>query len=218
MRVLLVEDEVLLSRYLRRGLEAEGYAVDVADDGVDGHWLAINHSYDAIVLDIMLPGLNGYEVCAKVRAAGVWAPILMLTAKDGEWDEAEALDTGADDFLRKPFSMIVLLARLRALTRRGASERPVALTMGRVLVNPGEHRCLVDGNEIDLTATEFSVLEALMRRPGQLVSKAEILAACWDWAFDGDPNIVEVYISHLRRKLGPNLLTTIRGRGYRLDG
>ncbi len=214
----MVEDEVILTRYLRRGLEAEGYAVDVAGDGVDGLWLAINQSYDAIVLDILLPGLNGFEVCAKVRAGGVWAPILMLTAKDGEWDEAEALDTGADDFLRKPFSMVVLLARLRALTRRGANERPVALSMGRIQVNPGEHRCLVDGNEIDLTATEFSVLEALMRRPGQLVSKAEILATCWDWAFDGDPNIVEVYISHLRRKLGPDLLTTIRGRGYRLDG
>lgn len=220
MRVLVVEDETKLAAYVKRGLEAEGYAVDVATDGETGLWLATSEPYDVIVLDIMLPKLNGYRVCAGLRQQGVWTPILMLTAKDGEFDEAEALDTGADDFLSKPFSFVVLLARLRALLRRGSGERPVVLEVGDVSLDPASRRCLVDDQEVALSATEFAVLQTLMRRPGEIVSKSEILEACWDWAYDGGTNIVEVYIRHLRKKLdvpfGRNRLQTVRGAGYRL--
>jgi len=220
VRTLLVEDEVRLASYLKRGLEREGFAVDVAADGEEGLWLASNQPYDAIVLDIMLPKLNGYQVCIEIRKRGIWAPVLMLTAKDGDLDEAEALDSGADDFVRKPFSFIVLLARLRALARRGSLPRPAALELGDLKLDPGERRVYVGSAEVMLTPTEFAVLEVLMRHPGQVVTKAAILDSCWDWAFEGDPNIVEVYVHHLRRKLADSRQTklqTVRGFGYRVD-
>lgn len=220
MRVLVVEDEELFAEGLKAGLEAEGFAVDVAMNGVDGLWMAREHPYDAIVLDILLPGLNGYRVCADLRAAGVWTPILMLTAKDGEWDEAEALDTGADDFVTKPFSYIALVARLRALIRRGAAERPAVLEAGDLRFDPGARRAWRADEEIRLTAREMALLEFLLRRSGEVVSKTEILAHVWDGAFDGDPNVVEVYVAHLRAKVdrpyGRAAIQTIRGAGYRL--
>ncbi|MGH9000441.1 MAG: response regulator transcription factor, partial [Acidimicrobiia bacterium] len=180
MRVLVVEDEMGLARALQRGLEAEGFCVDVAFDGDDGLWRASEATYDAIVLDIMLPGRNGYQVCSKLRAANNWTPILMLTAKDGEFDEAEALDTGADDFLTKPFSYVVLLARLRALLRRGSPRRPAVLSAGSLRLDPASHRCWSGETEISLTAREFSLLEFLLRRAGQAVSRTEILEHVWD--------------------------------------
>ncbi len=221
MRILVVEDEADLAAYVRRGLEREGFAVDVALDGEEGLWMATDQRYDAVVLDIMLPKLNGYRVCAELRKREVWVPILMLTAKDGEYDEAEALDTGADDYLTKPFSFVVLLARLRALIRRGREQRPAVLAAGDLRLDPAQHRCFVGETEVALTPTEFCVLQQFMRRPGDVVSKREILDACWDWAFEGDPNIVEVYIRHLRKKIDIPFdrahLETIRGAGYRLD-
>lgn len=221
MRVLVVEDEEALAAAVKRGLEGDGFSVDVAHDGNEGLWLAREGSYDAIILDIMLPGKNGYQVCADLRSAGAWTPILMLTAKAGEHDEAEALDTGADDFLSKPFSFVVLLARLRALLRRDARPRPAVLTVGDLVLDPAEHRCRRGEVEIALTRREFAVLECLMRRPGQALSKADILGHVWDFAFDGDPNIVEVYIGYLRRKVddpfGRKTIETVRGVGYRLS-
>ncbi len=220
MRVLVVEDEVKLASYVKRGLEREGYAVDVALDGERGLWLATSQPYDVIVLDILLPKVNGYRVCAELREQGVWTPILMLTAKSGEFDEAEALDTGADDFLSKPFSFVVLLARLRALIRRAGGERPPVLRVGDLTLDPAAHRVAVGDAEVDLTATEFCVLQQLMRHAGDVLSKRDILESCWDWAFEGDPNIVEVYVRHLRKKLdipfGRSQLVTVRGAGYRL--
>jgi DNA-binding response OmpR family regulator len=222
MRVLLVEDDERLAGLLRSGLGEEGFAVDVAHNGREGLWLATENRYDAIMLDVMLPLLNGYTVCRKLRAAGNWAPIMMLTAKDGEYDEAEALDTGADDYLSKPFSYVVLLARLRALVRRGGLERPTSLSVGDLVIDPAGLRVRRDGREIALTPKEFAVLHALARRPGEVVSKRELLAQAWDFAYDGDPSIIEVYISALRRKIdapfGRTSLVTIRGAGYRLDG
>jgi two-component system, OmpR family, response regulator len=219
VRVLVVEDEKRLAAGLRNGLEAEGFAVDVALNGTDGMWLAREHPYDAIVLDIMLPGMNGYRVCATLREEGVWTPILMLTAKDGEWDEVEALDTGADDYLTKPFSYGVLVARLRALLRRGARERPALLTAGELRLDPAMRRAWRGETEVELTAREFALLEYLMRRCGDVLSKREILEHVWDYAFEGDPNIVEVYVRHLRSKLGRERIETLRGAGYRLaDG
>ena len=221
MKVLVVEDEPTLAGAVRRGLEAEGFAVETAGDGEEGLWLATEGTYDAIVLDIMLPGLNGYVVCRRLREARNWTPILMLTAKDGELDEAEALDTGADDFLTKPFSYVVLVARLRALIRRGKTERPSVLVAGDLRLDPGQHRCWRGDTEIRLTKRQFGLLEYLMRNAGQVVSKSDILAGVWDFAFDGDPNIVEVYIGNLRKKLdvpeGRNTIETIRLVGYRLD-
>jgi two-component system OmpR family response regulator len=221
VRVLIVEDEKKVAGAVRRGLEAEGFAVDVALTGTDGLWMATEHPYDVIVLDIMLPGINGYRVCEQLRDGGNWTPILMLTAKDGEYDHAEALDTGADDYLTKPFSFVVLLARLRALLRRTGRARPVVYTAGDLAVDPVTHRCRRGDVEVPLTAREFAVLEFLLRRAGEVVSKGEILDNVWDFAFEGDPNIVEVYIRHLRRKLdepfGKQLIETIRGAGYRLD-
>jgi DNA-binding response OmpR family regulator len=220
MRVLVVEDEVRLAAGIKRGLEAEGFAADVALDGNEGLWMARTHPYDAIVLDIMLPGVNGYRVCATLREEGNWAPILMLTAKDGEFDEAEALDTGADDFVTKPFSYVVLVARLRALIRRGGGERPAILEAGDLRFDPGSRRTWRGETEVRLTAREMALLEFLLRHKGDVVSKAEILDHVWDYAFEGDPNIVEVYVRHLRTKLdrpfGRNAIETIRGAGYRL--
>ena len=220
MRLLVVEDEKKLAMSLKRGLEADGFAVDVALDGTDGLWRATEHPYDAIVLDIMLPGINGYELCGKLRSDGNWTPILMLTAKDGDLDEAEALDTGADDFLRKPFSHVVLVARLRALVRRGQPERPVELAAGSLRLDPAMHQCWRGAVEIELTAREFSVLEHLIANAGTVVSKRDLLDHVWDYDFDGDPNIVEVYVRHLRRKIDEPFdvmsIQTIRGAGYRL--
>ncbi|GBE21616.1 transcriptional regulatory protein TcrA [bacterium BMS3Bbin01] len=220
VRLLVVEDEVKLASYVKRGLEAEGHAVDVAHDGEEGLWLARNQPYDVIILDIMLPRHNGYQVCADLREEGNWTPILMLTAKDGEYDLAEALDTGADDYLTKPFSFVVLLARIRALARRGDTARPTVLSAGDLTLNPAGHRCMRGDEEIRLTPKEFSLLEHLMRYPGEVLSKLDILNAVWDWGFDGDPNVVEVYIGYLRKKIdapfGRRSIETVRGVGYRL--
>ncbi len=220
MRVLVVEDEKRLAAGLRTGLEAEGFAVDVALDGTDGLWMARENPYDAIVLDIMLPGTNGYRVCSTLRDEGVWTPILMLTAKEGEWDEVEALDTGADDYLTKPFSYAILVARLRALIRRGASERPTVLVAGDLRLDPAAKRAWRGDVEVELTARELALLEFLLRNQGDVVSKRAILDHVWDYDFEGDPNIVEVYIRHLRNKLDRPFdrasIQTMRGAGYRL--
>ncbi|MEV2198185.1 response regulator transcription factor [Streptomyces phaeochromogenes] len=219
MRLLIVEDEKRLALSLAKGLTAEGYAVDVVHDGLEGLHMAGEGSYDLVILDIMLPGMNGYRVCGALRAAGHDVPILMLTAKDGEYDEAEGLDTGADDYLTKPFSYVVLVARVKALLRRrgpsgGAS--PV-YEAGNLKVDTAARRVFLADDEITLTTKEFSVLEQLVVRAGEVVSKADILEHVWDFAYEGDPNIVEVYISTLRRKLGPELIRTVRGAGYRLE-
>ncbi|MFF0448536.1 response regulator transcription factor [Streptomyces sp. NPDC004609] len=217
MRLLIVEDEKRLALSLAKGLTAEGYAVDVVHDGVEGLHRASEGAYDLIVLDIMLPGMNGYRVCGALRAAGSDVPILMLTAKDGEYDEAEGLDTGADDYLTKPFSYVVLVARIKALLRRRARAggSPV-LRVGDLRVETAARRVFRGEAEVALTAKEFAVLEQLAVRAGDVVSKAQILDHVWDFAYDGDPNIIEVYISALRRKLGAERIQTVRGAGYRL--
>ena len=221
MRVLVVEDEKRLADGLRAGLEAEGFAVDVALTGTEGLSMARTEHYDAIVLDIMLPGVNGFKVCSTLREKGVWTPILMLTAKEGEWDEVEALDSGADDYLTKPFSYAVLLARLRALLRRGAQERPVVLEAGDLRYDPASRRVWRSDKEVEMTARELALLEFLLRRKGGAVSKRDILEHVWDYDFEGDLNIIEVYIRHLRNKLdrpfGRHSIETVRGVGYRLD-
>lgn len=216
MRVLVVDDEVRLAAAVQRGLQAEGFTVDVAHTGLDGLWAATEQRYDAIVLDIMLPGMNGYRVCAELRNRGVDTPILMLTAKDGEFDEAEALDTGADDFLSKPFSYVVLVARLRALIRRAGGRATNEMSVGRVTLHPAARRCTVDGVQVALTSREFAILECLARRAGEVVPKRDILDSVWDGAFDGPDNVVEVHVHALRRKLGAEAIETIRGAGYRL--
>lgn len=220
MRVLVVEDEKRLAAGLKKGLEAEGFAADVALNGTDGLWMARENPYDAIVLDIMLPGMNGYQVCATLREEEVWTPILMLTAKDGEFDEAEALDTGADDYVTKPFSFVVLVARLRSLIRRGAGERPAILEAGDLGFDPASRQAWRGEIKVDLTAREMALLEFLLRRKGEVVSKGAILEHVWDYDFEGDSNIVEVYVRHLRNKLdrpfGRSALETVRGVGYRL--
>ncbi|MEV6604544.1 response regulator transcription factor [Kutzneria sp. NPDC051319] len=220
MRVLVVEDEKRLAESLQWGLESEGYAVDLAHDGIEGLHRAQEHPYQVIVLDIMLPGLNGYKVCERLRALGNTTPILMLTAKNGEYDEAEALDTGADDFLSKPFSYVVLTARLRALTRRGRVAAVTMLEFGDLVLDPAKHKVRRAGQVVTLTSKEFAVLECLMRHDGAVVTKQDILDEVWDMAYQGDPNIVEVYVSALRRKLdtpfGRHTIATVRGTGYRL--
>jgi DNA-binding response OmpR family regulator len=220
--VLVVEDEVALAEAIGRGLTAEGFTVEVTHDGLDGLWRARERSYAAIVLDILLPGMNGYEVCRTLRAEGVWTPIVVLTAKDGEYDEAEALDTGADDFLSKPFSFVVLVARLRALTRRGAVPQAAQLEVGDLVLDPGTRGCSRAGTPIGLTMRELDLLEVLMRRPHDVVPKRDLLDEVWGHDFTGDPNIVEVYVGYLRRKIdvpfGRATLQTVRGAGYRLVG
>jgi DNA-binding response OmpR family regulator len=215
-----VEDEVALAESIARGLEAEGFSVDVVHDGHDGYARAQEHAYAAIVLDLLLPGMNGYKVARELRAVGNWTPILVLTAKTGEYDEAEALDTGADDFLSKPFSFVVLLARLRALLRRGSTPRPPTLSAGSLELDPYTHTVRRGEDEVHLTAREFAVLEALLRRQGGVVSKQDILDEVWGADFPGDPNIVEVYIRYLRKKLdvpyGLDTIETVRSAGYRL--
>ncbi|WP_406038915.1 response regulator transcription factor [Micromonospora sp. NBC_00898] len=221
MRILVVEDDKHLARSIKRGLEAEGFAVDVALDGVDGLWRAKEGDYDVVVLDIMLPGKSGYQVCAELRELGNWTPIIMLTAKDGELDEAAALDTGADDYLSKPFSYVVLVARIRALLRRGSRERPATLNVGDLRLDPAAHRAWRRDTEVSLTPRQFALLEFFMRRAGEVLPKSTILDHVWDFAFDGDPNIVEVYVRHLRKKIdepfGRTAIQTIRLVGYRLD-
>ena len=219
--MLLVDDDRRLVAALRRGLEEDGFAVDVAHDGEEGLWLAREASYDVLVLDVMMPRMDGLELCARLRTEEHWAPVLMLTARDGERDEARALDTGADDFLSKPFSYVVLLARLRALLRRGSAERPAVLTAGDLSLDPATHQVCRAGEPVDLTPRQFSLLELLLRRKGEVLSKRQILDHVWDFSFDGDPNIVEVYVGQLRRRVDQPFaraaLQTVRGAGYRLD-
>ncbi|WP_022902211.1 response regulator transcription factor [Curtobacterium sp. B8] len=220
MRVLVVEDQAGLADGLRIGFEAEGFAVDIATNGTDGLWMARETRFDVIVLDVMLPGMSGYSVCRELRAEGNWVPILMLTAKSGEWDQVEGLDTGADDYLTKPFSFAVLLAHVRALIRRGARERPAELRAGDLCLDPARRELRRGDDLVPLTAREFSVMEFLMRHAGDVVTKRAVLEGVWNDDFDGDPNIVEVYVGHLRNKVdrpfGRSAILTVRGAGYRL--
>jgi two-component system OmpR family response regulator len=220
VRILLVDDEKRFAAAVKRGLEAEGFTVDVALDGSEGLRMGQEIAYDAIVLDILLPGVNGYRVCSELREGGNWAPILMLTALDDELDEAEALDCGADDFLSKPFSYVVLLARLRALLRRGMPPRPSIMELGDLRVDPAAHRCWRGETEIKLTTKEFALLDYLLRHAGQVLSKTELLEHVWDFAYEDSSNVVEVYMGYLRKKVdapfGRDSIETVRGAGYRL--
>ena len=216
MRLLLVEDEERLAAALRRGLGAENFAVEVAPDGITGLRRALAEAYDVIILDVMLPGISGYSVVRQLRAARVWTPVLMLSAKDGEYDQADGLDEGADDYLTKPFSFVVLVARLRALIRRGARPRPAVLRAGAVALDPATRAVTVGERPIDLTSREFALLECLLRRAGTVVSKSELYAQVWDPVVAGDLNVVEVYVGYLRRKLGASVVQTVRGAGYRV--
>jgi DNA-binding response OmpR family regulator len=220
VKLLVVEDEVRMAQALRRGLQAEGFAVDVAHDGEEGLRLALDGDYAALVLDVMLPRLSGYRVAQALRAAGNWVPVLMLSAKDGEYDEADGLDVGADDYLTKPFSYVVLVARLRALIRRGAPERPAVLTAGDLALDPATRAVQRGPAEVSLTPREFELLELLLRRRGEVLTKSEILQHVWDSNYSGDPNVVEVYVGYLRRKIdapfGRQSIETVRGVGYRL--
>jgi len=221
VKVLLVEDEHRLAGVVKEGLAAEGFVVDVVSDGITGLWAATENAYDAIVLDIMIPGINGYDVLKQLRSRKVWTPVLMLTAKDGEYDQTDAFDLGADDYLTKPFSFMILMARLRALVRRGAPERPVLVTVGTLVLDPARRLVARGGVPIPLTAREYGLLLFLMRHAGDVVSKAQILDNVWDSAYEGGDNIVEVYIGYLRKKVDLpfdlNTLRTVRGLGYRLD-
>ena len=220
MRVLVVEDERRLAAAVRRGLQAEGFAVDLAHDGTDGLHLAREGGYDALVLDLMLPGISGYRLCQQLRAEENWVPILILSAKDGEYDQADGLDLGADDYLTKPFSYVVLAARLRALLRRGAAPRPAVLQAGDLSLDPGTRRVRRGEADISLTPREFALLEYLLRRAGQVVSKSTLLEHVWDAYDSTELNAVEVYVGYLRRKIdvpfGRAALQTVRGAGYRL--
>ncbi|QWF83874.1 response regulator transcription factor [Amycolatopsis sp. CA-230715] len=219
MRLLIVEDEREFAETLRKGLVAEGFTVDTAHTGTDGLWAATEHTYDVIVLDIMLPELSGYEVLRRLRREEIWTPVLMLTAKDGEHDEADAFDLGADDYLSKPFSYVVLVARLRALLRRAAPVRPAVLTAGGIQLDPAARTVYRGQKRIDLTAREFGLLEFFVRRAGEVLAKNEILAHVWDAHYEGDENVVEVYVGYLRRKIdvpfGTHTIETVRGLGYR---
>lgn len=220
MRVLVVDDEPALRESLRRGLVTGGWSVETAADGDAGLEMACTGDFDVVVLDIMMPRRSGYEVVRELRRREVWTPVLMLTAKDGEYDEADAFDLGADDYLVKPFSFVVLEARLRALVRRGAPERPATFTAGDLVVDPAAREVRRGDTRITVTAREYAVLEYLIRNRNQVVSKAQIMRAVWDAAYDGDDNIVEVYIGYLRRKIdtpfGAHAIETVRGQGYRL--
>ena len=217
MRLLLVEDEQRLAHALRRGLARDGFVVEVAADGVTGLELARHGDFDAVVLDVMLPRLSGFDVVRALRTEENWVPVLMLSAKAGEHDQADGLDYGADDYLTKPFSYVVLLARLRALLRRTPEARPPVLACGDIRLDPSTRTVTVDGAEVALTPRELGLLEFLLRRPDRVVTKVEILDHVWDAAADVNPNAVEVYVGYLRRKLGRRLVETVRGAGYRLE-
>ena len=218
--MLVVEDEKKLGELLGRGLREEGYAADVADRGESALWMAQAVDYDAIVLDVMLPGVDGFDVCRRLRRAGVWAPVLMLTARDAIEDRVIGLDTGADDYLTKPFSLDELLARLRALTRRAPAERPTVLEVGDLRLDPAAHRAWRGDHELDLSAKEFALLEVFMRRPGVALTRTQLLDGAWDLAFESRSNVVDVYVRYLRQKLdrpfGTDSIETVRGVGYRL--
>ena len=220
MRILVVEDELKMASLVRRGLTEEGHAADVAARGEDALWMAQAHAYDAIVLDVMLPGLSGFETCRRLRNAGVWAPVLMLTARDGVEDRVAGLDVGADDYLVKPFSFAELLARLRAVARRGSVERPTELAVGDLRLDPATRRAWRGGVEIQLSPKEFALLEAFMRRPGEVLSRLQLLEHAWDFAYDNRSNVVDVYVRYLRQKIdrpfGCESIETVRGAGYRL--
>jgi two-component system, OmpR family, response regulator len=221
MRILVVEDEPKLGRLLVRGLGEEGHPTDLAPTGEEALWMAGAAPYDAIVLDVMLPGIDGFATCTELRNRGVWTPVLMLTARDAIEDKIEGLDTGADDYLVKPFAFSELLARLRALARRAPSERPTALQVDDLRLDPATHRAWRGDDELDLTAKEFVLLEAFMRRPGEVLSRVQLLDAAWDLAFESQSNVVDVYIRYLREKVdrpfGRNSIETVRGVGYRLS-
>jgi two-component system OmpR family response regulator len=220
MRVLIVEDHVKMASLIRRGLRKEGMAVDVANDGEEGVARAEATEYDAIILDVMLPGIDGFEVCRRLRGDGVWAPILMLTARDAVKDRIAGLDEGADDYLTKPFSYAELLARLRALVRRGAVERPTELQVGDLRLDPARRQAWRGDTEIPLSAKEFSILETFMRRPGEVLSRFQLLEHAWDYDYENRSNVVDSYIRLLRRKIdrpfGVDSIETVRGAGYRL--
>ena len=217
----MIEDDVKIATAVKRGLEGAGFTVETCPDGTDGLWRATEGTYDALIVDLMLPGRNGFKICADLRERGIWTPILVLTAKEGEFDETEALDSGADDYLTKPFSFPVLVSRLRALLRRTNGAEPAPAEVGDLRIDPAQRRVWRADQEVLLTARQFDVLEFLVRRAGQVLSKREILAGVWDYEFDGDPNIVEVYIRRLRQRLdepfGRHSIRTVRGAGYRLD-
>src|ERR671936_1933991 len=220
VRVLIVEDDLRMASLLRRGLANEGLAADVAANGEDALWMAQAHEYDAIVLDVMLPGLDGFETCRRLRNAGVWTPVLMLTARDAVEDRVAGLDSGADDYMVKPFAFAELLARLRALVRRGDAERPAVLSVGDLRLHPSTREVVRGDAEIMLSAKEFSLLETFMRRPGEVLSRLHLLEHAWDFAYENRSNVVDVYVRHLRRKIdepfGRQSLETVRGAGYRL--
>jgi len=220
VRILVVDDEERLAKSLARGLEADGFDVDVVHDGTDGLWRAREGTYSAIILDIMLPGMNGYEVCRTLRDEDIWTPILMLTAKDGEYDEAEGFEFGADDYLRKPFSHMVLTARLRSLIRRGSSTPALMIEAGGLVLDPATRHCTRGEDRVDLTPREFAVLEVLMRKAPDAVAKQELIDEVWGIDFEGDPNIVEVYVGYLRRKVDrpfdTGSISTVRGYGYQV--
>jgi two-component system, OmpR family, response regulator len=220
MRALVVEDESKMAALLRRGLQEEGYAVDVASTGEDGAWLGNENDYDVILLDAMLPDIDGFEVCRRLRAAGRWSPVLMLTARDGVQDRVAGLDAGADDYLTKPFSFDELFARIRALLRRGPSERPTVLEVGDLVLDPAKRRVTRGTAAIDLTPKEFAMLELFLRHPGEALTRTRILEHVWDFAYEGDSNVVDVYVRYLRKKLdrpfGRRSIETVRGVGYRL--
>jgi two-component system OmpR family response regulator len=216
VRILIVEDEPRMAGLLRRGLTEEGHAADVAAKGEDALWLAEAHPYDAVVLDVMLPGLNGFDTCRRLREAGVWTPVLMLTARDAVEDRVAGLDAGADDYLAKPFSLAELLARLRALARRGSVERPSELTVGELRLDPAARRVWRGDTEVALSPKEFSLLELFMRRPGEVLSRLQLIEHAWDFAYENRSNVVDVYVRYLREKLGRDSIETVRGVGYRL--
>jgi two-component system OmpR family response regulator len=220
MRVLVVEDEVKMARLIRRGLREEGMAVDVTERGEDALWMAGSTGYDAIVLDVMLPGIDGFETCRRLRDDGVWSPVLLLTARDAVEDRVAGLDGGADDYLTKPFSLAELLARLRALARRGPVERPVVLEVGDLRLDPATHQVWRGETEIPLSAKEFALLEAFMRRSGELLSRYQLLEHAWDYEYENRSNVVDVYVRYLREKIdrpfGVDSIETVRGAGYRL--